>query len=904
MGSIFLSYAGTDREIASRIYAGLTGAGVDVWWDREGIGWGDNWIVTLEDELRKCSAYIILIGQSGVRKWVKAELYLAIKRHFEQELPIFPVLLPGVTPDTMPPFLEIFQAVTLTSDFTEIDYGALAHRLSGAVDAQESESLPAIPNDICPFPGLEAFGEQDARFFFGRQKETLEAVSRLGLGLDGVYRRWLQVEGTSGVGKSSLVRAGIIPAIKKGWAGSADLGSRLSWRVLEVMRPGSDPILNMSEVLSKGLSHGANSPSIQEVNRMLQDDEKGLQLLLRQWVDQGEALVLAVDQLEEIFTLTLDSNFRERFDALLANALNDQDGPLQLITTIRSDFMMRFSELPKLQDHLTDPSRYFLKPMDENGLKDVVQTPARLARLRWSDDSLPDDIVKEARGEPGALPLVENLLRLLWGNMKNSGANELSRKHYNELGGVGGALAKSADSLLESLGKEKDNALNLLTALVNVGGQTQDTQDTRRTITKSVALRAAGGGDQAEEILNQLSGLRGRDTVRGSPARPRLVITTTANSNGMETGLVDLAHETLLRNNRQNESFWPTLRDEVTKKRKFLENRELVEALAKDWRENGSPRWHGLATRVQCRAFHNLRDLSDEADRYVKASVRLARIRTASVTTIVLITVISLSFLGWISARRITASLGAKLLFARIGIDKLSPEMKVVPAGVFDMGDIQGAGNPFERPVRRGVTIESFAIGRYEVTFEEYDRFAAATGARLPESRWGSGRMPVIDVSWNDARDFAEWLSKQTGKHYRLPSEAEWEYVARGGKDTSYWWGNDLVKNMANCIGCGSKWDGKQTAPVGSFKANSFGLFDTAGNVWEWVEDCWHNNYKGAPSDQRAWKAENGGQCGQRVMRGGSWSYRPGLLRSSNRNWGGADNRYGTVGFRLAQDLD
>ena len=293
MGSIFLSYSGADRDIASRIYAGLKGAGVDVWWDREGIGWSDNWIVTLENELARCSAYIILIGQSGVRKWVKAELYLAIKRHFEQELPIFPVLLPGVTPDAMPPFLEIFQAVRLPKDFTEIDYGALAQRLSGVSRGiQELDSSAEISKDLCPFPGLEAFGEQDARFFFGRQKETLDAVSRLGMGLDGVYRRWLQVEGTSGVGKSSLVRAGIIPAIKKGWAGSADVGTRRSWRVLELMRPGSDPILNMSEVLSKGLNHGATSPSIQEVNRMFQEDEKGLQVLLRQWVDQGKLLYL------------------------------------------------------------------------------------------------------------------------------------------------------------------------------------------------------------------------------------------------------------------------------------------------------------------------------------------------------------------------------------------------------------------------------------------------------------------------------------------------------------------------------------------------------------------------------------------------------------------------------------
>ena len=197
-----------------------------------------------------------------------------------------------------------------------------------------------------------------------------------------------------------------------------------------------------------------------------------------------------------------------------------------------------------------------------------------------------------------------------------------------------------------------------------------------------------------------------------------------------------------------------------------------------------------------------------------------------------------------------------------------------------------------------------FAIGRYEVTFDDYHRFAKSTGKSLPSDRdWGRGKRPVINVSWQDALEYATWLSDQTGKRYRLPTEAEWEYAARAGTETKYYWGNNLIKGMANCDGCGSQWDNKQTAPVGSFKPNNFGLYDTAGNVWEWVQDCSHENYTGAPTDGSAWLERGGGDCGQRVIRGGSWYNIPVFLRSSNRDWSHADYRSYNIGFRLAQDL-
>ena len=138
------------------------------------------------------------------------------------------------------------------------------------------------------------------------------------------------------------------------------------------------------------------------------------------------------------------------------------------------------------------------------------------------------------------------------------------------------------------------------------------------------------------------------------------------------------------------------------------------------------------------------------------------------------------------------------------------------------------------------------------------------------ERGWGRGRRPVINVSWEDAVAYTKWLSGQTGERCRLPSEAEWEYAARAGSVTKYSWGNEIGSNQANCDVCGSQWDGKQTAPVGSFDPNGWGLHDLHGNVWEWVQDCWNGSYQGAPTNGSAWES---GDCSRRVLRGGSWNF-------------------------------
>ncbi|MBT0664245.1 formylglycine-generating enzyme family protein [Geobacter pelophilus] len=236
------------------------------------------------------------------------------------------------------------------------------------------------------------------------------------------------------------------------------------------------------------------------------------------------------------------------------------------------------------------------------------------------------------------------------------------------------------------------------------------------------------------------------------------------------------------------------------------------------------------------------------------------------------------------------------------------PEMVVIPAGSFRMGAVQGGGDSDEKPVHRVTIAKPFAMGRYEVTFAEYDTFCTATGREKPKdgrrwfpfSNWGRERRPVINVSWNDAVAYTKWLSEQTGKHYRLPSEAEWEYAAKAGSEDRYWWGFNIGENRANCKGAGSKFDGKKTAPVGSFQANPFGLFDTAGNVWEWCQDRWHESYEGAPADGTAWET---GEDQRRVERGGSFGSKPRYVRSSARGRGKPTDRYVYLGFRVARDL-
>lgn len=246
----------------------------------------------------------------------------------------------------------------------------------------------------------------------------------------------------------------------------------------------------------------------------------------------------------------------------------------------------------------------------------------------------------------------------------------------------------------------------------------------------------------------------------------------------------------------------------------------------------------------------------------------------------------------------------------------MGPEMVILPAGSFQMGDVQGVGDDYARsaaPVREVAFKKPFAIGKYEITFEDFDKYTRATNRpSISDHGWGRGRHPATRISWSDAMGYLRWLSEQTSKHYRLPTEAEWEYAARAGTRTSYWWGNQPSHEYANygdgmpgwfpsgVVSGRDQW--LNTAPVGQFPANPFGLYDMQGNVWEWVADCWHDSYAGAPADGTAYGDT---ECANRVMRGGSWGYNPNFMRAEARVkvfWGVLSFLY--YGIRVVRDID
>ncbi len=230
------------------------------------------------------------------------------------------------------------------------------------------------------------------------------------------------------------------------------------------------------------------------------------------------------------------------------------------------------------------------------------------------------------------------------------------------------------------------------------------------------------------------------------------------------------------------------------------------------------------------------------------------------------------------------------------------PEMVVLPTGKLLMGAAatEVSHEKTETP-QHSVTLNyALAVARTELTFSEWDACSTAKVCRQDvESTWPRGQQPAINLDWNDAQTYLDWLSKTTGQHYRLLTEAEWEYAARASSLTAYAWGEDIGNNLANCIGCGEQ--SKNAAPqlVGSYLHNPFGLFDMHGNVQEWVQDCWHENYQGAPQDGSAWLIE----CseGRRVVRGGAWDSTAPALRSAARDRKTWDHRSPDIGFRVAR---
>ena len=770
--------------------------------------------------------------------------------------------------------------------------------------------MSKITFEGCPFVGLDAFRPDQAQLFFGRQKDTLAALARLDTRPGSRCIRWLEINGNSGSGKSSLMNAGLLPLVDQGW-----LWPRTGlehWRRIGPMMPGDRPVTMLAEHLARAF--GAEMAKVRET---LEDKDR--EQNLAEWLrgrkpDEKTAFLLAIDQFEELFTFA-DQTERGRFDLLLATALTDAECPLFAISTVRADFLDRFDELlPRLAVVRPRSGELWpLPPISSDGIREIISGPARLAGLDVSE--VQEAMIDQARDEPGALPLVENALHWLW--QQRTPDVRLSGRLLNDQGGLAGILSRSADDLLSALGDRRDQALELLFRLVNVDPEGRRHTRRRLQLVKAVA----GGGSPGRALIDRLAGGRARprapDNSRTTRRLRLITITGDANNGataGKGEGWVNLIHDTLIRSKGldsqgQPRPYWPTLWQYIEENgyRAALHEvsravtamrRQRLRLQAREWQyRKGLARLFGLAGWLQFIGFRGLAAPGSIEQRYLRWSATRAAVTGVTITAIGAV-------LGeevrWDAASGLPPAVLLERWTYVLGTTPPLPELVTIRAGSFEMGE-----NGQTHPVTFSQTYD---LGATEVTFREWNACVADGGCRRyrpPDEGWGRGDQPVINVSRSDAQAYVTWLSRKLSKSCRLPSEAEWEYACRAGTKTEFALpgpdGSDDIagKGLANCFGCGSEWDGKQTAPVASFSANAWGLHDMHGNVWEWVEDCWHDGYHGAPADGAAWLDKDGGDCGTRVLRGGSWDLNLDGARCAYRYRNDPNVRLIDLGFRV-----
>ncbi len=895
---VFLSYSHSDKEAATNLLAQLDKAGLDVFRDQERIRAGDLWLDRLQEAVEACGSFVLLVGRDGVRRWVGAEAQVALNRYFGPHeealrLPIFPILLGAIQPDTLPAFVRLFQG-TPWNGSDPLPDTMLAQIRERAIVSSE------MTFEGCPFVGLEAYRPDQAQLFFGRQKETLDALACFDTPPGSPTVRWLEINGNSGCGKSSLMNAGLLPLVDQGWLWPRTGFER--WRLIGPVMPGERPVAMLAEHLARAFKEHEPSLEMSYVRRQLeQGDERALADWLRgRKPDDQTAFLLAIDQFEELFTFA-DPAERGRFDRLLAAALADAACPLLVLSTVRSDFLDRFDELlPRLVPVRNRSGKLWTLPLIRaDALREIISGPARLAGLDVSE--VQEAMVAEARDEPGALPLVENALQWLWEQRTNA---RLSGRLLTERGGLAGILSEGADRLLASLGKERGRALELLFRLVNIDPEGR--RHTRRRLPLPEAVAVAGGGSKGRALIDRLAGTRAHDDPKAK--RPLRLITITEDARNGTTppkgeGWVNLIHETLIRSKGlddkgQPQPYWPTLWQYIEQNKERAARRERLQLQAREWKERkGFARLFGLAGWLELFGFRGLADPGSIERRYLRWSK--ARAAVLGVAMAAILAVVG-EELWWVAARGLPLEVLVERWAYALGKSPPLPELVTIGAGPFEMGE-KGQTHPV-------IFSQTYDLGATEVTFRDWDACVAdgaCNGYRPADQGWGRDLQPVINVSWEDAKAYATWLSRKLGRICRLPSEAEWEYACRAGTKTEFALpapgGSDDIKGkgLANCADCGSKWDGRQTAPAASFPANGWGVYDMHGNVFEWVEDCWHEDYGGAPEDGRAWLEGNDGNCGARVVRGGSWGFPQDSARCADRNGSSPNGRGGGAGFRV-----
>jgi formylglycine-generating enzyme required for sulfatase activity len=723
-------------------------------------------------------------------------------------------------------------------------------------------SAPADPRE-CPYVGLDPFDAAHADYFFGRTRESMIIADHvLGRPVTVVY-------GPSGVGKSSILNVGLTGALKK---------------IAAAEREDAD-----DDEPDGAAAKSANNNFVVHRLRDWQEPERAEELLT-DWAaeESQQPIVVILDQFEEYF-LYRDQSQRSRLDRALGNLTNRRDVSAHLIIGLRDDALFQLDQLRAFVPSILD-TMIELRALSDAGIEDAIRGPIRLYNRNYRQDQAPvmiedalvttliqqlkegDTHIAKSRSAGGGveLPYLQLALIKLWQAEGGSAATVLHETTLTDkakLGGVGRIVRDHVNGVMAHL-KPDEQALcaKMFDRLVTPLGSKVAFPTAALAMPEVVGPNVKP--EQVETVLNKLT-----------PTEARILKPVTTNgSSGFE-----IFHDVL----------GPPV---LEWRRNFNVRRARIRS-----------RWiqGGLSALIVVLAVA----LGFE---FFKAPLQ-ATWRDYTVTQPYMRSKVEPHVLSAAAEQ----ALKPGQTFKECADD--CPEMVVVPQGQFMMGSPPNSPNMEgdEGPQHLVTIAKPFAVSQFELTFSDWDACVkyGNCSPNVPDAGWGRGQQPVILVTWKDAQTYVAWFARVTGKPYHLLSEAEYEYAARGGTQTLYPWGNTPTlagKVMANCNHCGSKWDNEQTAPIGSYTANGFvpsfppngfGLYDMVGNIWEWVEDCYHEAYDGAPTDGSAWT--DGGNCAdnRRVARGGSWYDPPEYLRSANRSWWSGDGRIMFVGFRVARTL-
>jgi formylglycine-generating enzyme required for sulfatase activity len=706
-----------------------------------------------------------------------------------------------------------------------------------------------------PYKGLQYFDENDVALFHGRTALTQELAARL------TRERFLAVVGASGSGKSSVVRAGLIPA----WHHGLETPTGKTTGAVHVITPTAHPLESLAASLTR------DSESVTATATLTDDllkDPRSLHLFVRKLLLRSNEshLLIVVDQFEETFTLCKDISERKAFiDNLLTAAADSTDGPVRVVLTLRADFYQHCAEHDGLRQTLQQ-HQAFIGAMSTDELRAAIEAPAK--ENGWAlQEGLTDLILQDVGEEPGTLPLLSHALLETW---KRRQGRTLTLTGYAAAGGVRKAITQTAENVYSKLQPEEQTiARNIFLRLTELG---EGVQDSRRRASRA-ELRS-NQNNATEVVLKILTDAR--------------LITATQDT-------VEVAHEALIRE-------WPALRGWLAEDREKLRLHRHLATSASEWdrrgREPGDLYRGARLAQAQEWLTNDGVALSPLEHDFIEASQNIVRreqrarmMRWAGLAAAgaLVMLIVTLALTGQLNP----------LIYRPLD---MQDHWVTIPAGEFQMGS--DSGNTDEQPVHV-VALDAFEMGRYEVTNRQYAQCVRAGICNKPDNTYyypspDFALYPVTDVSWFDAQTYCEWIGGE------LPTEAQWEKAARGGlMGRQYPWGDQspvcgfAMDNGANfnyvTLHCGGS-----VEPVGEYKANAFGLYDMAGNVWEWTADWYDANYY-RTAGQNSVNPFGAFSGVSKVLRGGAWNYSEQYLRVAARFSYDPDLRYDYVGFRCAR---